>query len=74
MTRTRVNPRHFVDGQTIVDVVVDQKQEHVADAGVKVVTSNGLSVMVAQSRTPGTFHRVSPVPLPAIFITAARSS
>ncbi len=30
--------------------------------------------MVDQSSRPGTFQRVSPVPSPAIFITAATSS
>ena len=29
---------------------------------------------LCQSSTPGTFQRVSPVPLPAIFLTAATSS
>ena len=31
-------------------------------------------MLVDQSSTPGTFQRVSPVPLPAIFCTASISS
>ncbi len=59
--------------------IIDQKQEHVAVAGVKGGRVLGhvherIVVMVDQSSTPGTFHRVSPMPLPAIFITAATSS
>jgi hypothetical protein len=60
-------------------VVVHKKQEHIAVAGEKRGGVFGdidewLCVTVAQSRTPGTFHMVSPVALPAIFMTTATSS
>jgi hypothetical protein len=59
--------------------IIHQKQEHVAVAGIKrrgILSDvhDQICVMVPQSSTPGTFHMVSPVPLPAMSITAATSS
>jgi hypothetical protein len=58
--------------------IIDQRPEHVAVAGVerrRVLghVHHGLWVMADRFSTPGTFHCVSQLPLPAICMTAATS-
>jgi hypothetical protein len=56
------------DGQRTSEAVAGSRR-------AKVIAVYGDAVCeAAQSSTPGTFQRVSPVPLPAIFCTASTSS
>jgi hypothetical protein len=59
--------------------VADEEQENIAIGGVEcggVLAEVDVRVecMVLQSSTPGTFQRVSPMPLPAMFKNAETSS
>jgi hypothetical protein len=56
-------------------VIVDQEQEDIAVRRIeRGRVAADFNIGVDQSSTPGTFQRVSPVPLPAMRCTASTSS
>lgn len=76
-----VEIRRAVGQSTRLDrvAIIDQEQEDIAVRGIKrgrVAADFDIGVVdpVDQSSTPGTFQRVSPVPLPAMRCTASTSS